>query len=231
MFNIIKSDQRYYVDREWIKGYLTFSFQDYYDEENNDFGNLIVFNEETLSEGKGFKIHPTHDMEIITYIVEGELKHLDDTSDAKTIVKSGEFQILHAGDGIKHSEKNASNKNVLTYLQFWFSPKTYSHKGDYSKVSFSHELTFNNLFKVFGENDGVEQIRQDVNFYMSILDENKTLEYSPEEGRKTFIFLLDGCLDINNNVLNSRDSARTKDAAKLNIKATKKSVIFLVDTI
>lgn len=231
MLNIITGDQRYYFDREWLKGYLTFSFQDYYDEENNDFGNLLVFNEETLSQSKGFNMHPTNDMEIITYIIEGELEHYDDTKDVKTIVKCGEFQILHAGDGIKHSEKNASNKNILSYLQFWFSPRTYSNKGGYSKVSFSHELLLNNLYKVFGENDGLEQIRQDVNFYMSILDENKILEHNHQEGRKTFIFLLDGCLDINKNILNSRDSVRTKDAVNLTIKATKKSVFFLVDTI
>lgn len=231
VFNITKADQRYFADKEWINGYYTFSFQDFYDEENNDFGNLLVFNEETLSPGKGFNVHPTHDMIIITYIIEGNLKHYDDAINEEIIVGTGEFQIMHAGDGINHSEKNASKDKSLSYLQFWFTSKADNNKPDYKKIVFSHELTSNKLFKVFAEDDGLGNIRQDVDFYMSSLGKDEIIEYIPDIGRQNFIFLLEGELDINEKVLSARDSVRIKNQTSLIIKATRNSIFFFIDTI
>ena len=229
VLNIVTSDQRHYVDRDWLKGYLTFSFQDYYDEENNDFGNLLVFNEEVLSPAKGFNMHPTHYMEVITYVLDGELVHFDNVSNETTHVSAGEFQILHAGDGIEHSEKNASKEYPLKFLQFWFSPNNYENKAGYDKLSVDKEKAANCLYKIFGKDDGLCHIRQDVSFYLSVLDSGKSLEYNPSECRKTFVFLLDGKLDINRHILNSKDSARTKDSERLLIKALEKSEFFLID--
>ncbi len=229
MLNIVTSDQRHYVDRQWLKGYLTFSFQDYYDEENNDFGNLLVFNEESLSPGKGFNMHPTHYMEIITYVLDGELEHHDNVTNQTSLVGASEFQILHAGDGIEHSERNASKTYPLKFLQFWFSPNDYENKAGYDKLSVDKEKAKNCFYKIFAKDDGLCHIRQDINFYMSVLEKNKSLEYKPTEGRKTFIFLLDGEIDINGHILNNKDSGRTKDSDLLKIKALEKSEFFLID--
>lgn len=229
MLNVLKSEQRHQVDRGWLKGYLTFSFQDYYDEENNDFGNLLVFNEEVLSQGKGFNMHPTCYMEVITYVLEGALVHNDNVTNEVTYVNKGEFQILHSGNGIEHSEKNASKDEELKYLQFWFSPNDYKENADYDKLSIDKEKAINCFYKVFGGGDGLCEIRQDVNFYFSVLEDGKLLEYNPAENRKTFIFLLDGRLDINGSVLDSKDSARTKASETLLIKALEKSEFFLID--
>ena len=122
MITVVPSQQRNFIDRGWMKSYRTFSFQDYYDDENNDFGKLVVFNEEIFAPGKGFNLHPTSEVEILTYVVDGELEHFDDFSNKSSIVSEGEFQLLGTGKGVSHSEKNYNKDKPLRYLQFWFTP-------------------------------------------------------------------------------------------------------------
>ncbi len=230
MFNKVESQQRHQMDRGWVKGRWTFSFNDYYDEENNDFGNLVVLNEETIMPGKGYNMHPNQDMEIITYVLEGELEHFDDITNKKTFIKKGELQVLSAGSGVMHSERNASQADPVTYLQFWFTPMEYEIKPFYSHVLFDASRSEKKLLKLFSnEGSAPGNIGQEINFYISTMKKGEKISYQPGADSKTFIFLIEGKIDMNGNTLEKRDSIRTAYSPKLEIKSEEDSVFFLID--
>lgn len=230
MFNMVKSQQRHQMDRGWVRGLWTFSFNDYYDEENNDFGNLVVLNEETIMPGKGYNFHPNQDIEIVTYVLEGELEHSDDITNTKTLIKQGEIQLLSAGSGVLHSERNPDSQKPVSYVQFWFTPMEYETEPSYKHITFDRSLSEKKLMKLFS-NDGnaVCSIGQELNFYISTLKKGEEISYQPGEDSKTFIFLVEGSMDINGNTLNKRDSIRTAYSPMLELKAEQDCIFFLID--
>lgn len=229
MITVVPSQQRNFIDRGWMKSYRTFSFQDYYDDENNDFGKLVVFNEEIFAPGKGFNLHPTSEVEILTYVVDGELEHFDDFSNKSSVVNEGEFQLLGTGKGVNHSEKNSSKEKPLRYLQFWFTPCNIEQDPSYQKIKIEQDYS-NKMLKVLSKNtDSISKIRQDIDFYIAKLDKAKDLIHKPEEGRKTFIYLLKGHMEVNDHIILEGDSIRISDDRKITIKSIGKSEFFLID--
>src|SRR3982750_2250203 len=126
MINVIKSEDRYHADHGWLDTRWHFSFGDYYDPNNVGFSKLRVFNDDVVHAGGGFGMHPHRDMEIITYVLNGELRHEDSVGN-KGVVRPGEVQVMSAGKGIFHSEANASDDTPVHLLQLWIEPR---HKGN-----------------------------------------------------------------------------------------------------
>src|SRR5208283_6174770 len=116
MIKIIKSADRHFEDHGWLQTYWHFSFSEYYDPENMNFSVLRVFNDDVIQPGGGFPMHPHRDMEIVTYVVSGQLEHQDQLGN-RGIVHPGEVQVMSAGKGIVHSEYNASDKNPVHLMQ------------------------------------------------------------------------------------------------------------------
>lgn len=227
---IVRGKDRNFVDKGWLKGYRNFSFQDYYDEYNDNFGSLIVLNDEEFAAGSGFKLHPTADVEVITYVERGELEVFNDLLNEPILLESGQLQLLSSGEGVLHSEVNKLPDRGTSFIQFWFTPSTFGGEPAYVRLSPKEEELTNQLYLLFSkEKDAPAVIGQDVNFYLSRLEGGNHLLFQPEKGRGTLIFVLAGRLKIGQEILEDRDSMRTMKADKLDIRAERDSKFFLVD--
>ena len=232
MIEIIPADKHYHKENEWLSTYWHFSFDQYYDPANMNFGPLRVFNDDTIQPAKGFGFHPHRDMEIVTYVVEGELEHRDNQGN-KGLIHPGEVQVMSAGSGIVHSEYNHSKDSQLKLLQIWLYADQRGLAPSWSQHKFSRELRLNKLLPVViphgYKSNGALPIHQDAKIYISSLKNGKTVDHTLGEGRKAYVFVIDGQVRAGDRILNKRDAARIKDEEKIVIKAEEDTEIILLD--
>lgn len=225
-----KSEERGYADHGWLKSRHTFSFAEYYDPKHMGFKNLRVINEDRIAGGTGFGAHPHHDMEIISYVVDGALEHKDSMG-TQTIIRPGEVQRMSAGTGVVHSEYNALPDKQTHFFQIWITPDQKGLKPGYGQKSFEEELNSKKMVLVISKDgrDGSIGIRQDANIYISRLKSGDQLEYEVPIGRGLWIQVVKGDLQIDNQVLKAGDAASTQDLQSLTFKAQKDSEVILFD--
>lgn len=231
MISIIRSDERYNAVHDWLDARFSFSFAEYYDPNNMQFGSLRVLNDDIIQPKTGFGMHPHKDMEILTYVIEGELRHEDNMGNVG-IIKAEEIQIMSAGTGIWHSEHNNSEDKVLNLLQIWILPDKKGIPTRWEHKKFSKEDKINKLVPIASGNpsDSAMKINQDVEIYSSILEKEEILKYETDKFRKTYIFVVSGSLFINDEIeLNSRDQVRITELSELKIKANKDTEFLLMD--
>ena len=228
MVKIRKSEDRGFVDHGWLKARHTFSFGSFYDPENMHFGPLRVINQDKIAAHSGFPQHPHEDMEIITYIIKGELSHKDNTGGGSTIYP-GRIQRMSAGKGIQHSEFNDSNAET-ELLQMWLIPDQKGHKPGYEEKYFDSEPAQNKLqLLVSGyRNSDALEINRAVNFYRSFLDSGKEL-FHESIGKYLWLQLIEGTVDVNGNILNEGDAIGFKDEESLKIIANSNAHFVLFD--
>jgi redox-sensitive bicupin YhaK (pirin superfamily) len=217
MITVRPSAERGHGNYGWLNTHYSFSFADYFDREHMGFRDLRVINEDWISAGQGFGEHPHRDMEIITYIVDGELSHRDSTGHAATI-KENDVQRMSAGTGVVHSEYNNSNAPVHL-LQIWILPEAEGLKPGYEDRSFSREDKTNQL-RLIASHDGREgstKINQDASVYASILDAGKSLQHDLAAGRHAWLQLVRGELNLNGTKLSKGDGAGVSDETKLRL--------------
>ena len=217
MITIRPSEERGHANHGWLDTYYTFSFSDYYDPKHMGFRDLRVINEDRVSAGKGFGMHPHRDMEILTYIIEGELSHRDSMGRGATI-KQNDVQRMSAGTGVMHSEVNQS-KQPVHLLQIWLLPEAEGLKPSYEDRTFPAEEKRNQL-RLIASHDGREgstTINQDASVYASLLDSGKTLELGLKPGRHAWVQLVRGELDVNGTKLMKGDGAAISDESKLRL--------------
>jgi redox-sensitive bicupin YhaK (pirin superfamily) len=217
MITIRPSGERGHANHGWLDTHFSFSFADYYDPENMGFRDLRVINEDRVSAGRGFGMHPHRDMEILTYIIDGELSHRDSMGRGATI-KRNDVQRMSAGTGIMHSEVNQSDKPVHL-LQIWILPEAEGLKPSYEDQTFGPEEKQNRL-RLIASHDGREgstRINQDASVYASVLDSGKSLELELKPGRQAWAQLISGELDINGKRLAKGDGAAISGEAALRI--------------
>ena len=180
MIQIIKSADRYHADHGWLSTWHHFSFNDYFDPNNVQFGALRVFNEDIVQPASGFPSHPHRDMEIVTYVLDGELEHQDNQGNRGHILP-GEVQVMSAGTGIVHAERNPSRETPLHLLQIWVVPRTRGLKPRWEQQRFEPAARRNALLPVVtpagapATGPSLLQIDQDATFFVSTLDEGKSL--------------------------------------------------------
>ncbi len=230
MIQIRKSKERGHFDHGWLNTYHTFSFGDYYDPNFMGFRDLRVINEDWVKEGRGFPTHPHQDMEIITYVLEGELAHKDSMGTSSTI-RPGEVQRMSAGTGVTHSEYNHSSEVPVHLLQIWILPNQKGLKPGYEQKEYSEEQKLNQFFLV-ASNDGRKNsvtIHQDVQLYVSSLESGKNIEYEFHPKRYGWIQVARGSVTLNGQELATGDGAAVSDEKKISLVANEKSEILLFD--
>ncbi len=217
MIRIRPSEDRGHANHGWLDTHYTFSFSNYYDPSHMGFRDLRVINEDWISAGKGFGSHPHRDMEIITYIIDGELSHRDSTGTEATIQRN-DVQRMSAGTGVVHSEYNNS-PNPVHLLQIWIMPEANDLRPSYEDRTFTREEKQNQLRLIASHDgrDGSTKINQDASVYASLLDGGKTLGLDLQPGRHAWVQLVSGELDVNGTRLSKGDGAAISDESKLTL--------------
>ncbi|MBG9565608.1 pirin family protein [Brevibacillus agri] len=230
MLRVYPSNLRYSVDLGWLRSHLSFSFGEYFDENNTSFGVMRVCNDDFVAGGKGFGPHPHSDMEIVTVVLAGAIKHEDNLGHIE-ITSAGEVQRMTAGSGIVHAEYNASESEELNILQLWFMPERRGLAPSFESVRYNACGLVNRLLPVVSREggEGIASIHQDMTIYLSRLEREKQLVFTQERGRRVFLFVIDGKLAVNGVELAARDSARIEDEPVLTLAAGEDSFFMLID--
>jgi redox-sensitive bicupin YhaK (pirin superfamily) len=232
MIYIIPSEQRHHADHGWLDTRWHFSFADYYDEANMNWGPLRVFNDDIVQGGGGFDFHPHKDMEIVSYIVDGALEHRDRLGN-RHVNRAGEVQVMSAGKGIVHAESNPAAAEPMRLIQLWIIPRHKNLEPRWEQRPYTKADRQNRLFPVVSPVDakveGSLTIDQDASIYVSSLDAGKTVTHSAKPGRHAYFFVIDGEVELNGQKLTSGDQARIADETSLTIKADKDSELMLLD--
>jgi redox-sensitive bicupin YhaK (pirin superfamily) len=227
--DIIRAKDRHFNNFGWLKTYWLFSFANYYDPHNIQFGALRVFNDDVVEPGSGFPTHPHEEMEIVTIVLDGEMTH-EDSMGNKTVIKAGDVQRMSAGTGLTHSEFNLAEKPVHFY-QIWILPDTLGLEPSYDQRNFTPEQWRNRLLPVAsgqGLSDTVT-FHTDATIYRGELDVGKHIEFENTPGRRVFIYLTHGELSFDGLILNSADQARVDTEKPLELEANTDTGFILID--
>ncbi len=208
MIAIRPSNERGHADHGWLNTFHTFSFADYFDRKHMAFRTLRVINEDYVAPGQGFGAHPHNDMEILTWILEGELEHRDSMGNRGTI-KPGELQRMSAGTGVVHSEFNHSDKNWVHLLQIWIMPEKRGITPSYEQTAFSRESREGKLKLIASREpkDSAVKVNQDVDVYTSILRKGDEVQHSLGDGRGAYLQVARGSVVLNGKPLAQGDGA------------------------
>lgn len=230
MLKIIYADKMGGSDLGWLKSKYHFSFSNYYNPSNINFGDLRVLNDDLIADGYGFDMHPHKDMEILTYVIDGELTHEDNMGN-KRVIKRGEIQYMSAGTGVSHSEHNFGDE-ILRLIQIWIYPDREGYKPDYGDASFDWNLRINNWFKLAGNvnSNAPIKIYQDVNIDVTYLEEGQEINYPVRAERQAYLVQLEGMSIINNVNLNARDALEIIEE-DIKIKAVTDSHLFIIEMV
>jgi len=230
---LFEANSRGKADHGWLKANFSFSFGKYYNPERVQFGMLRVLNDDTIAGGTGFGTHPHANMEIITIPLEGGLKHRDSMGN-EGVIRFGEVQVMSAGTGIEHSEMNASQNDTAKTLQLWVFPDKEGVTPRYEQKSFDIENqinTFVNIVSPKDKNNGnALWVYQQTFFNLGVFDKDTTITYTvniPENG--VYLFLIEGEIEVDNQILNVRDAMGLIDFKQFEIKTNSKSKILLVE--
>jgi len=226
-----KAHTRGHANHGWLDTWHTFSFADYHDPTRVHFGALRVLNDDTVAGGMGFGRHPHDNMEIISIPLEGDLEHTDSMG-TKQVIRQGDVQVMSAGTGVVHAEKNKNSDRPVKFLQIWVFPNEKNVAPRYDQKSFSEADKHNKLVTIvspMSSDEGVH-IHQNAWFSLGKLDSETELTYKvKEKGNGVYAFLLEGDVTINNVVLNTRDGAGFTDVDELKIKANVLSELLLME--
>lgn len=225
-----KSADRGYVNQGWLESYHSFSFTGYYDPAHMHYSVLRVINEDVFEAGHGFDMHPHKNMEIITYMLQGELRHKDSLGHT-SIIKAGDVQCMTAGTGIVHSEMNASNTEAVHLLQIWIFPERKLLVPGYKEQHFTQAQKQNRWCLVVSH-DGREsslKIHQDISLFATLLSENESLDYMLPTHRSVYIQLASGEVDVCGQHLSAGDALMADGSKEFTFKAIAQSEILLFD--
>ncbi len=227
--DIIRAKDRHFTDFGWLKTYWLFSFANYYDPHNIQFGALRVFNDDVVEPGTGFPTHPHEEMEIITIVLDGEMTHQDSMGN-RAAIKAGDVQRMSAGTGLTHSEFNLADKPVHFY-QIWILPDVQRLEPTYDQLSFTPDQWQNRILPV-ASGQGLENVvsfHTDATIYRGQLDAGNRLDFDNTAGRRVFIYLTEGELTVGGLVLNKADQARVDTEQALCLVAAVDAEFILVD--
>jgi quercetin 2,3-dioxygenase len=230
MNEIRRSNERGFADHGWLKSFHSFSFADYFDPKHVEFGPLRVINEDRVAPGEGFGTHGHRDMEIISYVLSGELAHKDSIGNGSTL-RPGDVQRMSAGRGVLHSEFNPSLANPVHFLQIWIQPDTQRIEPSYEEKRFASEEKRGRLRLIASADraEGSVLIHQDARVYAGLFDgaEQAVLEVKP--GRRIYVHLARGSVDANETKLAAGDALKLSDVTTFTLKAGRDAEVLVFD--
>jgi redox-sensitive bicupin YhaK (pirin superfamily) len=230
MNDIRRSNERGFADHGWLKSFHTFSFADYFDPEHVEFGPLRVINEDRVAGGAGFGTHGHRDMEIISYVLEGELAHKDSMGNGSTI-RPGDVQRMSAGTGVRHSEFNPNPKVPVHFLQIWIQPAGRNIEPSYEEKRFSAQEKRGRLRLIVSPDraDGSLLIHQDARVYAGLFTGDERAEFSTAPGRRIYFHVARGALTANGTALEAGDALRITDGAALRLSDARDAEVLVFD--
>jgi quercetin 2,3-dioxygenase len=230
MIALRKSDDRGYADHGWLKSHHSFSFAGYYDPDHMGFGNLRVINEDHIAPGRGFGTHGHKDMEIVTYVVSGNLAHKDDMGNTVGI-PPGDVQRMSAGTGVQHSEFNHAEGQTTHLLQIWIEPAVKGIAPGYEQKSFSDAEKRGKLRLVASSNgaDGSVTINADAKIYAALLGSGDTARLPLERARKAYVQLIRGTIDVNGESIAAGDAVMLQAESHLTLSDANDAEVLVFD--
>jgi len=222
MLVLRQSSQRGSADHGWLSSQHTFSFADYYVPAHMGFSKLRVINEDIVQPGKGFGTHGHRDMEIISYVLEGNIAHKDSQGNVRTLPR-GEFQLMSAGSGITHSEYNYSDTETLKFLQIWIEPNIKGQTPGYQQKDFGQKEGITHVISSNGEN-GTLQVKQDMHLHQLILSSGQATSLASTLPNQ-YVHLVSGKLNINGVEMTAGDGLKITDEKILVFKSVDEEIL------
>src|SRR5215475_143601 len=229
MIQVVGADARHFTDFGWLKTYWLFSFSEYYDPANIQFGALRVFNDDVVAPNTGFGTHPHQEMEIITIVLDGAVTH-EDSLGTKAVIRAGDVQRMSAGTGIRHSEFNRGEVPAHFY-QIWLYPDTSGLPPSYDQKSFAGTVWTNRLVPV-ASGQGLPDVvtfHTDATLYLGSLEEQRSVTHDTNGTRRVFVYITEGELTVDGTQLHTKDQARVDAEAALTLTAQTATRFVLID--
>ncbi len=225
-----RAHERGHFDHGWLDAYHTFSFADYFDPAFVQFGPLRVLNQDRVMPAQGFPTHAHRDMEIVTYVLEGELRHQDSMGNG-SLVANGDVQFMSAASGVTHSEFNASKSGVLELLQMWIVPRRSGGTPRYDQKSFAPSARRGRLCLVVSPDGRENSIRigQDASLYAGLLDGRESIRQAADPGRAAWLHVARGALELNGVALEAGDGAAIVEESQWQLENGREAEFVLWD--
>lgn len=232
MLSVRRSNERGYADHGWLQTFHSFSFADYRDPDHMGFGPLRVINEDRIAPGMGFGTHSHRDMEIITYVLDGELSHKDSIShgSAAAVIRPGDVQRMSAGTGVRHSEFNQSGQ-ITHLLQIWIEPNVRGIRPSYEEKRFAAEAKRGRLRLVASPDgaDGSVKIHQDARMYIGTFSGDQSATLDLKKSRRAYVHVARGEIEANATRLLTGDAAKLEDADSIRLSNGHDAEILVFD--
>ena len=230
MLEVRRSAERGSFDHGWLKTAHSFCFADYYDPSWVEYGPLRVINEDRVAPGQGFGKHGHRDMEIVTYILAGELEHQDSMGNG-SIIRAGDVQRMSAGTGVTHSEFNPSATQAVHFLQIWIKPEALRLNPGYEQKHFTAADKRGRLRLIVSPDgaDGSLVIHQQARIYAGLLDGAENAELQLPPGRRAWVQIARGTLAVNDTPLAAGDGARSSAPGRLTLHGGADAEVLVFD--
>lgn len=225
---IRRAAERGHADHGWLKAAHTFSFAGYFDPAWMHFGPLRVLNQDVIAPGRGFGAHPHDNMEIVTWVLSGQLRHEDSMGNG-AVLRAGDLQVMSAGSGLVHAEFNASNDEPCHLLQMWVLPRDKDGEPWYRDRSVDLESRTGRLLPVVGPEEGAETIDQDARFFVSRLLPGQEVEHELAEGRGAWLHVATGAIEVAGTRLEAGDALGIRGAGSIALQGALEAEVVLWD--
>jgi redox-sensitive bicupin YhaK (pirin superfamily) len=224
------SKDRGYANHGWLDSYHSFSFADYFDRQHVSFGPLRVINEDRVQAGQGFGTHSHRDMEIISYVLQGQLAHKDSLGNG-SVIRPGDVQRMSAGTGVQHSEFNPSRDEPVHFLQIWIIPERAGIAPSYEERHFSSEDKRGRLRLIASRDqaEGSVLVHQDVRLYAGLFDGDQSARLNAVAGRQLYVHLATGQLQVNGETLQAGDALKLNGVEALGLSQGKNAEVLVFD--
>lgn len=230
MITVRRARERGHADHGWLNSYHTFSFADYHDPKHMGFRALRVINEDRVQPGKGFGTHPHRDMEIVSYVLEGGLQHRDSMGTG-SVIRPGDVQRMSAGTGVTHSEFNASDKELVHFLQIWLLPDQKGLQPSYEQKTFADDEKRGRL-KIIASPDGRDgsvTIHTDTVVYAGIFEKGSSSTLTLARGRHVWVHVARGDVTVNGTSLAAGDAVALSDEHSVQLDGTTRGEVLVFD--
>jgi redox-sensitive bicupin YhaK (pirin superfamily) len=230
MITLRRAAERGYADHGWLRSFHSFSFADYHDPRHMGFGPLRVINEDRIAPGTGFGTHGHRDMEIISYVLAGELAHKDSLGNG-SVIRPGDVQRMSAGTGVRHSEFNHAQDRETHFLQIWIEPAATGIAPSYEEKHFDEADKRGRLRLVAAPDgaDGAVAIRQNARVYVGLFDGDESTELALAPQRRAYVHVARGAITVNGNTLAAGDAAMISAERSIELRGGKTAEVLVFD--